>query len=235
MSLYRNMVGSGRLGNKIVLQDVVNKTNKRAEMRKNCLLLKLTNPKSSAMLFPSGKVQSSSHDTDAHAMEVVCTGQSTEEGLKAAAQKVAQLLKHIDFHVSLSDFQLENVIGRADAGFRILVEELALRYPDVTTPELYPALVFRMSKPKVHILIFARYTFSPIYVLGLIRRMLVCSGKIVFTGSKESRHLREACDNISTVDHVFNGRAMTNGRPQILNEFRDLKPQVEDAASASSS
>ncbi|ETW08216.1 hypothetical protein, variant [Aphanomyces invadans] len=177
-----NMVGSGRLGNKIVLQDVVNKTNKRAEMRKNCLLLKLTNPKSSAMLFPSGK--------------------STEEGLKAAAQKVAQLLKHIDFHVSLSDFQLENVIGRADAGFRILVEELALRYPDVTTyePELYPALVFRMSKPKVHILIFA-------------------SGKIVFTGSKESRHLREACDNIST----------------ILNEFRDMKPQVEDAASASSS
>ncbi|RHY10108.1 hypothetical protein DYB30_000776 [Aphanomyces astaci] len=174
------MVGSGRLGNKIVLQDVVNKTNKRAEMRKNCVLLKLTHPKSSAMLFPSGKV--------------VCTGQSTEEGLKAAAQKVAQLLKHIDFHVSLSDFQLENVIGRADAGFRILVEELALRYPDVTTyePELYPALVFRMAKPKVHILIFA-------------------SGKVVFTGSKETRHLRDACANISI----------------ILNEFRDMKAQVE--------
>ncbi|RHZ09960.1 hypothetical protein DYB37_000155 [Aphanomyces astaci] len=192
------MVGSGRLGNKIVLQDVVNKTNKRAEMRKNCVLLKLTHPKSSAMLFPSGKV--------------VCTGQFTEEGLKAAAQKVAQLLKHIDFHVSLSDFQLENVIGRADAGFRILVEELALRYPDVTTyePELYPALVFRMAKPKVHILIFARYINASPSSRGPMHHVHA-SGKVVFTGSKETRHLRDACANISI----------------ILNEFRDMKAQVE--------
>ncbi|KAF0687659.1 Aste57867_20643 [Aphanomyces stellatus] len=181
-----NMVGSGRLGNKIVLQEVVTKTNKRAELipKKNCVLLKLNNPKASAMIFPSGKL--------------VCTGQSSEEGLKAAAQKCTQLLKNSGFHVSLSDFQLENVIGRADSEFRILLEELALKYPDLTTyePELYPALVYRMPKPKVHILIFA-------------------SGKVVFTGSKESRHLRDACAVISP----------------ILHEFRDQKPQFTDGSS----
>ncbi|OQR95397.1 TATA-box-binding protein [Thraustotheca clavata] len=190
------MVGSGSLENKFVLSEVVAKTGKRAELipKQNCVLLKLAQPRASAMLFPSGKL--------------VVTGSNTEEGLKAAAQKCTQILKSLKFHVGLMHFRLENVIGRADAGFRILLEELALAYPDITTyePELYPGLIYRMPRPKVHILIFV-------------------SGKVVFTGSKDARDLREACYQISPILEMFRDTKITNADHHVGQPFESATPR----------
>ncbi|OQR98715.1 TATA-box-binding protein [Achlya hypogyna] len=191
-----NMVGSGSLENKFVLSEVVAKTGKRAELipKKNCVLLKLTQPRASAMLFPSGKL--------------VVTGASTEDGLKAAAQKCTQILKSLKFHVGLMHFRLENVIGRADAGFRILLEELSLAHPEITTyePELYPALIYRMPRPKVHILIFV-------------------SGKVVFTGSRDARDLREACYLISPILELFRDTKVPNADHHIGMAFETATPR----------
>lgn len=47
-------------------------------------------------------------------------------------------------------------------------------------PELYPALIYRLEKPKVKILVFV-------------------SGRVVFTDSKEPRDLHAACETIVPV------------------------------------
>lgn len=47
--------------------------------KKNCLMMKLANPKSAAMLFSSGKL--------------VCTGANTEEGVKLAARKFTHVIQ----------------------------------------------------------------------------------------------------------------------------------------------
>lgn len=51
-------------------------------------------------------------------------------------------------------------------------------------PELYPALIYRLEKPKVKILVFV-------------------SGRVVFTDSKEPRDLYAACETIVPVRDAF--------------------------------
>lgn len=65
---------------------------------------------------------------------------------------------------------MQNIVGSHDVGFKIKLESLHLKSSDSRIdcrydPELFPGLIFRMTKPKVVLLIFA-------------------SGKIVLTGAK---------------------------------------------------
>jgi hypothetical protein len=87
-------------------------------------------------------------------------------------------------------------------------------------PELYPALIYRLEKPQVKVLVFV-------------------SGKVVFTDSKEQRELHAACEAIFPVRASVAGHA-SGARPltldlwylQILCQFKDPKP-VDPIAIAS--
>ena len=81
--------------------------------------------------------------------------------------------------VSLIDFKLQHVIGTCTLPYRILLEQLALKYPTECTyePELYPAAAYHMQDPQVTVLIFA-------------------TGKLVLKGSKHSLNIQQACDKI---------------------------------------
>ncbi|CAI5740026.1 unnamed protein product [Hyaloperonospora brassicae] len=164
----KNFVCSANLGMRFDLTNLMVKSLRRAELvpKKNCILMKLQNPKATAMLFANGKL--------------VCTGAQTEETIKNVARRFTQVIQKMDFPgVNLIDFKIQNVVGTCDLGFRVLMEALAFAHSDCCTyePELYPALIYRLEKPRVKILVFV-------------------SGKVVFTDSKDPRELCTACETI---------------------------------------
>uniref|UniRef100_K3WYW4 TATA-box-binding protein n=1 Tax=Globisporangium ultimum (strain ATCC 200006 / CBS 805.95 / DAOM BR144) TaxID=431595 RepID=K3WYW4_GLOUD len=171
----KNFVCSANLGMRFDLSNLFTKSHKKAELvsKKNCIVMKLGAPRATAMLFANGKL--------------VCTGAETEDAIKAAARKFTQIIQKMDYPgVNLIDFKIQNVVGTCELGFRVLVEELSFAHHDCCTyePELYPALIYRLEKPKVKILVFV-------------------SGKVVFTGSKDPRELYAAFDAILPILHEF--------------------------------
>ncbi|KAJ0399654.1 hypothetical protein P43SY_005260 [Pythium insidiosum] len=161
----KNCVSSANLGMRFDLQSLALKSQRKAELipKKSCLLMKLQNPRATAMLFANGKI--------------VCSGADSEDGIKAAARKFTQLIQKLDHPgVNLIDFKIQNIVGTCDVGFRVLIEELSFAHSERCTyePELYPALIYRLEKPKVRCLVFV-------------------SGKVVFTGTKDQRELHAAC------------------------------------------
>jgi len=73
------------------------------------------------------------------------------------------------------DFKIKNVMGTANVGFSIRLEELSYAHSDYTSyePEVFPGLVYRMDRTEVVILVFS-------------------SGKIVLTGSRKRTDLKNA-------------------------------------------
>ncbi|GLE08693.1 hypothetical protein PINS_up020056 [Pythium insidiosum] len=161
----KNCVSSANLGMRFDLHSLALKSQRKAELipKKNCLLMKLQNPRATAMLFANGKI--------------VCSGADSEDGIKNAARKFTHLIQKMDHPgVNLIDFKIQNIVGTCDVGFRVLIEELSFAHSERCTyePELYPALIYRLEKPKVPCLVFV-------------------SGKVVFTGTKDQRELHAAC------------------------------------------
>lgn len=219
---------SANLGMRFDLPSLVAKSHRRAELvpKKNCILMKLGGPKATAMLFANGKL--------------VCSGAATEEGIKGAARRFTQMIQKMDFPgVNLIDFKIQNVVGTCELGFRVLVEELSFAHSQNCTvrelggfcvlvvlatyvrvfggicsqyePELYPALIYRLEKPSVKILVFV-------------------SGRVVFTDSKEPQDLYVACERIvpvrsATIYAVPVAERLTQffAGLQILRQFKDTK------------
>ncbi|CAH0476653.1 unnamed protein product [Peronospora belbahrii] len=164
----KNFVCSANLGMRFDLTNLLVKSHRRAELvpKKNCILMKLHNPKATAMLFANGKL--------------VCTGAETEEAIKNVARRFTQVIQKMDYPgVNLIDFKIQNVVGTCNLGFRVLLEALSFAHSDCCTyePELYPALIYCLEKPHVKMLVFV-------------------SGKVVFTDSKEQQELYAACETI---------------------------------------
>ncbi|TMW66480.1 hypothetical protein Poli38472_004245 [Pythium oligandrum] len=171
----KNFVSSANLGMRFDLTSLIAKSHRKAELvpKKNCLLMKIAHPRATAMLFANGKL--------------VCSGADSEDGIKTAARKFTQIIQKMDHPgVNLIDFKIQNVVGTCDVGFRVLIEELSFAHSAYCTyePELYPALIYRLEKPKVKILVFV-------------------SGKVVFTGTKDQRELHSACQAIYPILKQF--------------------------------
>lgn len=79
--LWRNFVCSANLGMRFDLTDLLMKSQKRAELvpKKNCILMKIPSPDTTAMLFSNGKL--------------VVTGANSEEEVKTAARKFTQIIQ----------------------------------------------------------------------------------------------------------------------------------------------
>ena len=78
-----------------------------------------------------------------------------------------------------------NVVGTADVGGEIDLETMSDVLENVMyEPEQFPGLVYRMTEPKVVLLVFA-------------------SGKLVITGARREEQVHEAADKIRAIliDH----------------------------------
>jgi len=105
-------------------------------------IMKIRNPKTTALIFSSGKM--------------VCTGAKSEEESKLAAKKFAKTIKTMGFPVRFTEFRIQNIVGSCDVGFTIRLQSLQHEFPDLANyePEMFPGLIFRIRNPKVVILIF---------------------------------------------------------------------------------
>ena len=125
--------------------------------RMNIAIIKIDKPKSTALIFKTGKM--------------VCLGTKNESD---AYKACFEFEKKIGFKTHLTEFRIQNITASCNLQFPIDLYKLYGILPNsVYEPELFPALTFRLSYPKVTFLIFT-------------------SGKIVLTGAKVEKHIYSA-------------------------------------------
>jgi len=106
------------------------------------LVFKIKNPKTTTLIFGSGKM--------------VCTGAKSEKLAISAVRKVVRELKNAGFIIMGSPkIEIVNIVGTANVGGMVDLEA-ASDIPDnvMYEPEQFPGMIYRMEEPKVVILIF---------------------------------------------------------------------------------
>jgi len=107
------------------------------------LVYRLRKPRTTTLLFTSGKM--------------VCTGAKSEASANTAITRVVDELKaHRIVVMGKATVRIENIVASADLGGTIALEDVAARLArTMYEPEQFPGLVYRMDEPNVVILIFA--------------------------------------------------------------------------------
>jgi len=136
------------------------------------LVFRLKRPKTSILIFTTGKM--------------VCTGARSEKEAFSMVRRVVRDLKKEGFIIrGRPKIDVVNVVGTADVGGEIDLEAMSDVLENVMyEPEQFPGLIYRMTEPKVVLLVFA-------------------SGKLVITGAKREEQVHEAADKIRAIliDH----------------------------------
>ncbi|XP_068167798.1 TATA-box-binding protein-like [Antennarius striatus] len=173
----QNIVSTVNLGCKLDLKTIALKARNVEYNPKRfaAVIMRIREPRTTALIFSSGKM--------------VCTGAKSEQQSRLAARKYARVVQKLGFPAKFLDFRIQNMVGTCDVKFPIRLESLFLTHQQFSRyePELFPALIYRMMKSKIALLIFA-------------------SGKIVLTGAKETAEIFEAFDNIHPILQCFRKR-----------------------------
>lgn len=110
---------------------------------------------------------------------MIVTGAKTMEDSTNASKKYVAIIQKVGFPARFTNYKVQNMTATCDVGFPIRLEGFLYAHASKATyePELFPGLVFRMTEPKVVLLVFV-------------------SGKIVITGAKNANMLSDAVDQI---------------------------------------
>jgi len=130
------------------------------------LVYHLDEPKSAALIFSSGKI--------------ISTGARSIEDVSLAVEKIVKKLKTAGVEISATSPKVvvQNIVATSDLGGELNLDAVAISLDNVEyEPEQFPGLVYRMSDPKVVLLLFG-------------------SGKIVITGGKSLSDGRAAAANV---------------------------------------
>jgi transcription initiation factor TFIID TATA-box-binding protein len=131
------------------------------------LVYRSKDPKTAALLFRSGKI--------------VCTGAKSIDEVHKGLENVFQSLRDIGIDVKgTPEIKVQNIVASADLhavlNLNAIANGLGLENIEYE-PEQFPGLVYRVSDPKVVILLFG-------------------SGKLVITGGKKPEDAANAVDRI---------------------------------------
>lgn len=142
--ILQNIVATVNLGCPLDLKKITTaaRNTEYNPQRFPALIMRIRDPKATALIFASGKV--------------VCTGTKSEEMAKYAAKKFARIIQKIGFQVKFKNFKVQNIVASCDVKFPIRLEQLSQEVDRFSTyePEIFPGLIFRMAEPKVSLLIF---------------------------------------------------------------------------------
>jgi transcription initiation factor TFIID TATA-box-binding protein len=131
------------------------------------LVYRTKNPKTAALIFRSGKI--------------VCTGAKSIDEAHKGIENVFQSLRNIGIDVKgTPEIKVQNIVASADLHSVLNLNAIAigLGLENIEyEPEQFPGLVYRLSDPKVVILLFG-------------------SGKLVVTGGKKPEDMVNAVDRI---------------------------------------
>jgi transcription initiation factor TFIID TATA-box-binding protein len=113
---------------------------------------------------------------------MVCTGAKSEKMAKRAVHKVVRELKNNGIIIlGKPSITIQNIVASANLHGKIDLETAADIMENVMyEPEQFPGLIYRMSDPKVVMLLFA-------------------SGKLVCTGAKHEDMVKEAVEKLHVI------------------------------------
>ena len=182
LPFIENIVSTANFGCLLNLREIALQA-KNAEYnprRFSAVIMKIKEPKTTALIFSSGKI--------------VCLGAKTEEDSKKACKKFGKIIKSLGYPAIFKEFKIENIVGSIDVKFNISLMKLYLhivknfnsgvtRYI-VYEPEVFPGLIYRMIEPKIVLLVFN-------------------SGKMVLTGGKNRNEIYDGFKKIYPLLNMF--------------------------------
>ncbi|MCC5990251.1 MAG: TATA-box-binding protein [Thermosphaera sp.] len=107
------------------------------------LIFRLDKPKTTALIFKSGKM-------------VVTGAKSTQQLIEAVKKMIKVLLKYDIKVTGKPRIQIQNIVASGDIGAYVHLEKAAYLLEDsMYEPEQFPGLIHRMRNPRVVLLIFS--------------------------------------------------------------------------------
>lgn len=130
------------------------------------LVIRIKEPKTSALLFSSGKV--------------VCTGAKDIASANQSIHNIIDLLKKVDIEITISPaLKIQNLVGAGELGFDLDLNYLAMKLRNVEyEPEQFPGLVYKIKIP-----------FHASF-------LLFSNGKIVCTGTKSEEEMNKCLEQL---------------------------------------
>ena len=155
----------------------------------NPIVMKLKKPKSTALIFTSGKI--------------VCTGTKDEDSTRIAARRFARIIQKLGYPVKFRNYRITNFVASADLKFRPNFEEFEFsqnitevaggrtrkKYVVDYNPELFPGLIYRKG---VTILVFK-------------------SGKVILTNAKSRQIIYDSYEQFKKCITPINTGARGGG------------------------
>jgi transcription initiation factor TFIID TATA-box-binding protein len=107
------------------------------------LVIRIKEPKTSALIFSSGKV--------------VCTGARSMEKVHEAIKNIIKSLEKIGIKITIHpEINIQNIVASGSVGMDLNLNVLAMKLPDVEyEPEQFPGLVYKLKEAKATFLLFS--------------------------------------------------------------------------------
>ncbi len=131
------------------------------------LVIRIKEPKTSALIFSSGNV--------------VCTGARTLAEVDESLKKIIKALEKINIKITIKpEITVQNIVASGSIGMMLNLNVLAMRLNNIEyEPEQFPGLVYKLVGPDI------KATF-----------LLFSNGKIVCTGTKSEEQVHIALDKL---------------------------------------
>jgi transcription initiation factor TFIID TATA-box-binding protein len=107
------------------------------------LVLRIKEPKTSALIFSSGNV--------------VCTGARSMDKVNEAIKKIIKSLEKINIKITIKpEIKIQNIVAGGSVGMDLNLNVLAIKLPNVEyEPEQFPGLVYKLPEAKATFLLFS--------------------------------------------------------------------------------
>lgn len=140
-----NIVVSANLGHDIPLEKMaatLSNTEYNPEQFPG-LVIRIKDPKTSALIFSSGKI--------------VCTGARTMENVRESIRKIIKSLEKINVKIKKEpEVNIQNIVAAGSVGMDLNLNVLAMKLENTEyEPEQFPGLVYKLPEQKATFLLFS--------------------------------------------------------------------------------
>ena len=107
------------------------------------LVIRIKDPKTSALIFSSGKV--------------VCTGARSMDKVEEAIKNIIKSLEKINVKITIQPkINIQNIVASGSVGFDLNLNTLAMKLENTEyEPEQFPGLVYKLPQAKATFLLFS--------------------------------------------------------------------------------
>jgi len=140
-----NIVVSSSLGHDIPLEKMaatLSNTEYNPEQFPG-LVIRIKEPKTSALIFSSGKI--------------VCTGARSMDKVEESVQKIIKSLEKIGIKIEKKpELKIQNIVASGSVGMDLNLNTLAMKLDNTEyEPEQFPGLVYKLAEAKATFLLFS--------------------------------------------------------------------------------